>query len=86
MPNKTVYDATFTPEVEAVLKQQIKWLKARCLSHKRACFGLWDTYNPILLNECLAIKVAFEKQLKRLRHEARERSQPATTEPERSNP
>jgi hypothetical protein len=72
----TVYDSTFTPEVEAVLKQQIKWLKTRCKDRTHTVEPYFD-YGAH--NECVAIKTAFEKQLKRLRHEARERAQKETT-------
>ena len=77
------YDAEFTPEMESLLKRQIKWLKDRCgtTSAQSAKYGHRDSYLYGQMLESVQIKAAFERQLRRLRHEARERAHAKATTP-----
>lgn len=61
-----------------VMKEHVKWLKARCtainkqITEHRPSMWYEDYYGDCLkaqLAECVAIKVATEKYMKKLRHE-----------------
>lgn len=69
--------------MESLLTRQIKWLKGRCdtTSAQSSKFGHRDPYLYGQMLESVQIKVAFERQLRRLRHEAKERAHAKGTIP-----